>query len=174
MELKKKKDHWLNHLSEAFENLSGEPKLELEVLTLNINEGHNEELMEQCQILREYAQYVNCVRKYAEELELNEAVKLAEAHRKQLAALQETERMKREMIENAKKEAADEVRKMMEEAKASMEQAKREAEKQMRRQVSRLSLEIAEKVLRKDLSKDTAQVELVDRMLDELESAQKL
>ena len=65
MELKKKKDHWLNHLSEAFENLSGEPKLELEVLTLNINEGHNEELMEQCQILREYAQYVNCVRKYA-------------------------------------------------------------------------------------------------------------
>ena len=83
-------------------------------------------------------------------------------------------RMKREMIENAKKEAADEVRKMMEEAKASMEQAKREAEKQMRRQVSRLSLEIAEKVLRKDLSKDTAQVELVDRMLDELESAQKL
>ena len=99
---------------------------------------------------------------------------LAEAHRKQLAALQETERMKREMIENAKKEAADEVRKMMEEAKASMEQAKREAEKQMRRQVSRLSLEIAEKVLRKDLSKDTAQVELVDRMLDELESAQKL
>ena len=84
------------------------------------------------------------------------------------------EMMKREMIENAKKEAADEVRKMMEEAKASMEQAKREAEKQMRRQVSRLSLEIAEKVLRKDLSKDTAQVELVDRMLDELESAQKL
>ena len=73
-----------------------------------------------------------------------------------------------------KVEAADEVRKMMEEAKASMEQAKREAEKQMRRQVSRLSLEIAEKVLRKDLSKDTAQVELVDRMLDELESAQKL
>ena len=27
--------------------------------------------------LREYAQYVNCVRKYAKELELNEAVKLA-------------------------------------------------------------------------------------------------
>ena len=54
----KKKDHWVNHLSEAFENLSGEPKLELEVLTLNINEGHNEELMEQCQTLREYAQYV--------------------------------------------------------------------------------------------------------------------
>ena len=43
----KKKDSWVNHLSEAFENLSGNPKLELEVLTININEGHNSELMEQ-------------------------------------------------------------------------------------------------------------------------------
>ena len=73
----KKKDSWVNHLSEAFENLSGNPKLELEVLTININEGHNPELMEQCQTLREYAQYVACVRRYAKEFELNEAVKLA-------------------------------------------------------------------------------------------------
>ena len=73
----KKKDSWVNHLSEAFENLSGNPKLELEVLTLNINEGHNPELMEQCQTLREYAQYVACVRRYAREFELNKAVKLA-------------------------------------------------------------------------------------------------
>ena len=73
----KKKDHWLNHLSESFENLSGEPKLELEVLTINIHAGLNKELMEQCQTLREYAQYVHYVRKYAKELELNEAVKLA-------------------------------------------------------------------------------------------------
>ena len=54
--LEKKKDYWVNHLSEAFENQSGDPKLELEVLTLNINEGHNKELMEQCQTLKEYAQ----------------------------------------------------------------------------------------------------------------------
>ena len=38
------------------------------MLTLNINEGLNKELMEQCKTLREYAQYVNCVRKYAKEL----------------------------------------------------------------------------------------------------------
>ena len=73
----KEKDSWVNHLSEAFENLSGAPKLELEVLTININEGHNPELMEQCQTLKEYAQYVNCVRRYAKKFELNEAVKLA-------------------------------------------------------------------------------------------------
>ena len=33
--------------------------------------------MEQCQILKEYAQYVHCVRKYAKELELSEAVRRA-------------------------------------------------------------------------------------------------
>ena len=73
----KKKDHWLNHLSESFENLSGEPKLELEVLTININEGLNKELMEQCQTLKEYAQYVNCVRRYAKKFELADAVEQA-------------------------------------------------------------------------------------------------
>ena len=54
---------------EAYENLIGEPRLELKVVTLNINESHNNELMEQCQILREYAQYVARVRKYTKEME---------------------------------------------------------------------------------------------------------
>lgn len=61
---------------EAYENLIGEPRLELKVVTLNINEGHNNELMEQCQILREYAQYVARVRKYTKEMELDTAVRL--------------------------------------------------------------------------------------------------
>ena len=73
----KKEDSWINYLSEAYQNLSGEPNLELKVLTLNINEGHNGELMEQCQILREYAQYVAKVREYARETELDVAVEQA-------------------------------------------------------------------------------------------------
>ena len=58
-------------------NLTGEPRLELKVITLNINEGHNKELMEQCQILREYAQYVARVRKYTKEMNLDVAVERA-------------------------------------------------------------------------------------------------
>ncbi len=73
----KKEDCWINYLSEAYENLTGEPNLELKVITLNINEGHNKELMEQCQILREYAQYVAKVREFAGNTELNAAVELA-------------------------------------------------------------------------------------------------
>ena len=44
---------------------------------MNINDGHNKELMEQCQILREYAQYVAKVRKYTKEMELDVAVERA-------------------------------------------------------------------------------------------------
>ena len=42
-----------------------------------INEGYNKELMEQCQILREYAQYVGKVRKYRKVMELDAAVEHA-------------------------------------------------------------------------------------------------
>ncbi len=73
----KKEDNWVNYLSDAYENLTGEANLELRVITLNINEGHNKELMEQCQILREYAQYVAKVREYASDYDLNAAVEKA-------------------------------------------------------------------------------------------------
>ena len=73
----KAEEYWENSLSEAYENLSGEPRLELKVITLNINEGYNKELMEECQILREYAQYVAKVRNYTKEMELDAAVERA-------------------------------------------------------------------------------------------------
>ena len=66
-----------HRLSSAFENLSGEPKLELIVTVLNINEGHNALLMEHCQTLKEYSQYVAKVRKYAAGMPLNQAVEYA-------------------------------------------------------------------------------------------------
>ena len=66
-----------HRLSSAFENLSGEPKLELIVTVLNINEGHNALLMEHCRTLKEYSQYVAKVRKYASSMSLNQAVEHA-------------------------------------------------------------------------------------------------
>ena len=51
--------------------------MELKVLVININEGYNQKLMESCQILKEYAQYVSKVRTYKKTLNLNEAVEKA-------------------------------------------------------------------------------------------------
>lgn len=70
-------DRRISCLSEAYENMTEESDLELKVVTLNVNEGHNQELMEQCKTLKEYTQYVARVRQYRKELPLNEAVELA-------------------------------------------------------------------------------------------------
>ena len=73
----KKADRWVNCLSDAYEKHIGDPNLELKVITLNINEGYNKDLMKQCKILREYAQYVEKVREYASTMDLNDAVEKA-------------------------------------------------------------------------------------------------
>jgi hypothetical protein len=64
-------------LSQAYEHFEGEPNLELKVMVLNINAGHNAELMEQCRMLKEYAQYVARVRGYTASMKLEEAVRRA-------------------------------------------------------------------------------------------------
>ena len=70
-------DCCISRLSDAFLHTGAEPALELIVTTLNINEGHNCELMQHCRKLKEYAQYVTKVRKYAEQLPLEDAVEQA-------------------------------------------------------------------------------------------------
>ena len=66
-------------LSSAYECSTEHPDLELRVTVLNVNEGHNQELMEHCRILKEYAQYVARVRKYIAQpdVTLEEAVEQA-------------------------------------------------------------------------------------------------
>lgn len=66
-----------HRLSEAYENLVGEPALELKVMVFNINDGRNQKLMEQCRILKEYSQYVARVRKYSKIMKLDDAVRQA-------------------------------------------------------------------------------------------------
>ena len=51
--------------------------LELKAVVLNINMGHNKELMEGCRTLWEYAEYVRRVRQYRKEMSIEEAVERA-------------------------------------------------------------------------------------------------
>ncbi|MDE7282891.1 MAG: hypothetical protein K2N85_04830 [Lachnospiraceae bacterium] len=51
-------------LSDAFENKEKEFDVELKVRMLNINYGHNRELMGKCRVLEEYAEFVGLTRRY--------------------------------------------------------------------------------------------------------------
>lgn len=64
-------------LSDAYEKQLEEVELELTVTVYNINYGHNQKLLEACQTLNEYAQYVAAVREYVKEMPLAEAVESA-------------------------------------------------------------------------------------------------
>lgn len=94
---------------------------------------------------------------------------IEEAQIKQAEMLRDAAKMKSQIIEEAKNEATREAQKVMDAAKVSIEQSRKEAELQFRNEVSKFSLEIAEKMLRNQLSNDKAQTELVNKMLDEIE-----
>jgi F-type H+-transporting ATPase subunit b len=95
---------------------------------------------------------------------------LEEAQQKQAEMLRDAAKMKSQIIEEAKKEASVEAQKVMDAAKVSIEQSRKEAELQFRNEVSKFSLEIAEKMVRNQLKDDKAQNELVNKMLNEIEN----
>ena len=67
----------VSKLSDAFEQKTDHPELELLVTMLNINLGKNSEIMNKCQTLLEYMQYVEKVRNYTSIMNINMAVEKA-------------------------------------------------------------------------------------------------
>ena len=94
---------------------------------------------------------------------------ISEAQKQQAEILRDAARMKTEIIEEARREASEEAKKVMDAAKLSIEQSRKEAELQFRNEVSKFSIDIAEKMVRKQMSNDSAQSELVNKLLDEIE-----
>ena len=93
---------------------------------------------------------------------------IAEAQKQQAEILRDAAKIKTQIIEEARNEASVEAKKVMDAAKLSIEQSRKEAELQFRNEVSKFSIEIAEKMLRKQMASDEAQTELVNKLLDEI------
>ena len=95
---------------------------------------------------------------------------ITETRTEQNRLMQEAAAERDRMIAQAQEQARVEAQKIMEEAKVRINQEKEAATKELRNEIARMSLSIAEKVVRKDLSSDSAQKELVDKLVDELSS----
>lgn len=93
---------------------------------------------------------------------------LDEARAERDAMLKEAREIKEKMIADAKSEAQVQGAKMIEQAKAAIESEKNAAMAELKNQVSGLSLDIAEKLLKGELSNKASQTELVEKMLDEV------
>ena len=95
---------------------------------------------------------------------------IVDAQKQQAEILREAARMKAQIIEEAKEAATVEAQKVMDAAKLSIEQERKEAELQLRNEVSTFAIKIAEQLLRQRMADDKAQSQLVEKLLDEIES----
>ena len=93
---------------------------------------------------------------------------LQEAREKQAQILKEAAQTRDAIVEQAQEKARAEGARLMDEAKTAIEQEKKAAIADIRKQVAELSFDIAEKVLRKNLKDDKLQMDLIDRMLDDV------
>ena len=95
---------------------------------------------------------------------------LQEAREKQAQILKEAAETRDAIVEKAQDKARQEGARLLDDAKIAIEQEKKAAIADIRNQVATLSVEIAEKVLRQQLKGDQAQMDLIERMLDDVSS----
>ena len=96
---------------------------------------------------------------------------LMEAREKQAQILRDATNTRDAIVVQAQEKAHEESARILSEAKAEIESQKQAAIRDIRAQVAELSVQIAEKILQKELSSSAEQVQLIDRLLDEVASS---
>ena len=92
---------------------------------------------------------------------------LKEARAEKESLLKEARTTRSELINNAKEEAKEEAQKILSQAQDAIQSEKRAAVKELKEQVGSIAMEIAEKVLQKELENKDRQLELVDQLLQD-------
>lgn len=93
---------------------------------------------------------------------------LAEAKAEQARILAEAAAQRDSMIAQAQEDARTEAGKILAEAKERINEEKEAALRDVRKEVAVMAVTIAEKVVRKEMSTDKGQMELIDRMMDSM------
>ncbi len=96
---------------------------------------------------------------------------LAEAKNERLELLKEASKQKDQIIADAKAEAAKKAQDLLDKAKEDIQLERDNAIKEIRTQVAELSVSIAEKVVREKLSGDKAGLDMINKLLDEVNIA---
>jgi len=102
-----------------------------------------------------------------ENLQADNQKLLNEARAEREAMLKEAREMKNTMIEDAKTEAQTQANAMIEQAQAAIASEKKAAMAELKNHVAGISVDIAEKVVRQELSNKDKQLALVESLLGE-------
>jgi F-type H+-transporting ATPase subunit b len=102
-----------------------------------------------------------------ENLQADNQKLLQDARLEREAMLKEAREMKAQMITEAETQAQAQANKMIEQAQLAIATEKKTAMAELKSHVANLSIDIAEKVVRQELSNKDKQIELVESMLNE-------
>lgn len=97
---------------------------------------------------------------------------IAATRQEQGQILKEAARTRDDIIAQAKEDASREAAKIIEHARVEIEAERESALRDLRNQVALLSVEVAEKIVRKNLEGTPDQLALVDRLVDEVAKTQ--
>ena len=92
---------------------------------------------------------------------------LKEARVERDALLKDAREIKNTMISEAKEEAKTQANKIVQQAKLTIQNEKQAAITDLKNQVAELSIGIAEKVIKEELSNKGKQIDLIEKMLDD-------
>ena len=93
---------------------------------------------------------------------------ISETRAEQARLMQEAAAERDRMIAQAQEQARAEAQKIMDDARERINEEKEAAMKEVRNEVAKVSLAIAEKVVRKELSSDASQKQLIDELIEKL------
>ena len=124
-------------------------------------EGRKTYIDQSLEVAREANAQLSKLKEQGEEL-------VVAAKKEQGRILKEAMQERDKIIHEARKQAEAAAQKELDEVKKQIQIEKDEAIRDIRRQVAILSVDIAEKVIRKNLDDKREQMEMIDRMLDEV------
>ena len=107
-------------------------------------------------------------RKEVEGLKAGNEKIIAEARREKEMILKEVKDLKDKIIAEAREKASAEVQKSIDQARVQINSEKTVAINDIKKQVAELSVMIAEKVIKKELSDKGEQVKIVNNLVDEI------
>lgn len=118
------------------------------------------------------SQSLDAAKKAHEEMQLlkadNEAL-LQEARQERQKILNEARNMQKSIVDEARGKAESEAERIITSAKSQIREEQKQAIAELRRDIGNLSIDIAEKILKKELSPDNKQQEVINQFIKEIE-----
>jgi len=125
-------------------------------------------IYEREQTIEDALNQANLARQEMKNLQANNELLIIEAKEQRDAIMVEARKIREKMIEEARVKANEEAQRIIETAKESIHFEKMKAITDLKNQVAHLSIDIAEKLLREELSNKQQQKTLIDKMMSEV------